>query len=493
MGVPARAGRGRTGPAQQVRERLDLRLPLLVVPTYLFLFTQPARRMLPLPYSQNKALGTLSGFLNTIQNRLQPVPRTRLVRKRNGKVLDTPIQETYLVTPKACSDGCQATMRLLVTMQLRAVEEARRVSFLQEPAIDAAPTPPPITTNNEELARLRRVSSRAIRDHIREAIGLGIIAVKNFRGTQANFELWISTKFLWKTDSQAVKLESAENRTKDAPAALDFAEATNFPLIEVLEKQYKKDIDSSSVDLLASSPQQTTLTGNTGPQQPQATDPKPAKQPRQAKQATKDRAKVGGAKVLSDAENELLQAKRRDMAREFFDLSWKLRSTLWPGKDFNDHEIGLWKKAVWNGVYRGFESTLTETQWAQYHKQNLKQLGMVAKYLLRRPTSWIVAPYAEYIAGSGYFDAENLKGFAGTVDWYARKEAANLQMSLTRDLNTAKKQLNAHRLGLATKRNQAKTRIQLYRLLENRLRAKYGPAGLKLFHELITPPTTVIS
>jgi hypothetical protein len=444
--------------------------------------------MLPLPYSQNKALGTLSGFLNTIEKRLQPVPRTRLVTKRNGKLLDTPIQETYLVPAKALSDGAQATARLLVMMQLRAVEEARRVSFLQEPATDAAPTPPPVTTNNEELARGRRISSRAIRGHLREIQSIGIIVAKNFRGTQANFELWISTRFLWKTDSQAVSSDLVENRTKAAPAALASPETTNFPLIEVLEKQYKKDSDSSSVNLLASAPEQATLTGNTGPQQPQATDPKPAKQPRQAKQATKDRVKVGGAKVPTDAENELLWAKRRDMAREFFDLSWKLRSTLWPGKEFDEREQAMWKNAVWKGVYREFGSPLTETQWAQYHKQNLKQLGMVAKYLLRYPDKYIVAPYAEYVAGTGYFDAENPKGFAGTVDWYARKQAANMQLNLTRDLNKARTTLNAHRLGLATKRNQAKTRIQLYRYLENKLRGKYGPAGLALFHAAVAAP-----
>lgn len=441
--------------------------------------------MLPLPYTQNKALGTLSGFLRTIQQRLPPVARTRRVTRRGGQLLEQPYEETYLVQPKALSDGAQATIRLVLMMQLRAVEEARRVSFLQEPATDAAPTPPPVATNNEELARRRNVSSRAIRDHLSEGIRLGIITAKNFRGTQANFELWVSTKFLWKTDAQAVSPQAAENREKAAPAAVASPQATNFPLIEVLEKQYKKDRDSSVVEMLPTDPGQATLTGNTGPQPTPEPAPTPAKPPRQAKRARKDSGRPGGAKGPADAKKELFAERCREMAREFFYQSWK---TLYPGEAFDEHEQTLWKKAVWHGVYRGFEARLSEKEWELYHRQALKRLGLVATYLLTHPERYLPKPFAEFVAGTGYFDAANRHGFVATEQWYARKQAANRQLSLSRDLSAAKKTLNAHRLGLAPKRQQGQTRVQLYRYLENKLRGKYGPAGLALFHAAVAAP-----
>lgn len=444
--------------------------------------------MLPLPYSQNKAFGTLAGWLTSIEATLQPVLRKRTVTRRNGRVLDVPVEEEYPVRPKAVSDGCQATLRLLIMLQLRAIDEVRRNPFLLEPATDAAPTPPPVSTNNEELARLRKVSSRAIRDHLKEAEAVGVIVRRVFRGTQANFELWISTKFLWVTDSQVLTAAGGAASTKAAPAATGPAGGTNFPLIEVLEKQVKRDSDSRVVEKLATDPGQASLTGNTGLHQAPEPAPRAPKPLRQAKPATKDSGKLGAAKVPSDAENELLWAQRRDMAREFFGVAWKLRETLWPGQDFAEHEVNLWKTAVWNGVYRGFAAELTETQWTQYHQQALKRLAMVAKYQLKHPASWLVLPFARFVRGTGYFDAENEKGFVGTQEWYARKQAYNFQLSLTRDLGTAKKRLNAHRLGLGTKRDQARTRLQLYHLLETRLRTKYGPEALAQFHAAVAPP-----
>jgi hypothetical protein len=173
------------------------------------------------------------------------------------------------------------------------------------------------------------------------------------------------------------------------------------------------------------------------------------------------------------------------MAREFFTQSWK---TLYPGEAFTEHEQTLWKKAVWNGVYRGFEANLSEKEWEQYHESALKRLGMVARYLLRHPNRYLPKPYAEFVADTGYFDAANQHGFVATETWYARKQAADLQLSLTRDLNAAKRMLNAHRLGLAPRRHQEKTRMQLYRYLENKLRGKYGAPGLALFHAALAVP-----
>ncbi|MCC2546441.1 hypothetical protein LJY25_08290 [Hymenobacter sp. BT175] len=411
-----------------------------------------------------------------MKQQLQPQLRRRIVKG---------VEETYLVTPKPISDGAQSTARVLHRMALQAVEEARAVPFLlTTTATDAEPTPPPVAVNNETLAKIRKVSGRTIRQHLRELMSIGFIVKRRFRGTKANFELWISTKFLWKTDSQALNSQSSENRTKAGEAAFVEPTSTKLPLIQSLVKQDTSEIEIAHVDKLVTNPEQATLTGNTGPRHTQEARPTAPKQPRQAKQTEKESKGAGGAAARPAAANPALEALRREMVTQTFHYAWKL---IYPERSFSEHEQRKSLEAIRAGVYRNFEAALTEAQWNQYHDEVFQRIDLAAAYFRRHTNKFAPSPFAEFVAGTGYFDAENAQGFEGTHRWLANHLANQYQRDLSKALLRARREMRAYRLKTAPKRVLAMTATQLYRYHETKLR-KFGKAGLERFYAQVGAP-----
>ncbi|MGI4870655.1 MAG: hypothetical protein ACRYFX_05685 [Janthinobacterium lividum] len=424
--------------------------------------------MLPLPYTLRAAFGQFAAYLKKLRAELPAQLRSRTVK---GQL------QHYLVQPKALSDGGQATARLLLVLQINAVEQLRRVPLLLEAATDQAPaqrTPPPVATNNEALARARNVSARAIRDHLGELLKIGFLTRKVFHGRHADFELYVAPEFVWQKDAQTAP-EGPKKHQYAPPAAT--APATKVPPFITQDKQDKKEIEIGLVDKLVTEREPTgagALTGHTGPQQA----PKPAPTaPATPRQATK--ASPGGAAAGQ------LQAECLALALQAWHYAWK---RLYPGRRFDEHEQHQALQAVWYGVYRGFAPALTAAEWQRYHEQVLQRIDLAAKYFERHPNSFAPSPYAEFVKGAGYFDAENARGFIGTEAWLARQEANNRQRNITRALLLARRQLKAHRLGIATKRTQALTLTQLFRHHETKLRA-FGPEALQRYYAQVANPT----
>ena len=424
--------------------------------------------MLPLPYTLNSAYGRVAYHLKYLRAQLPPVTRTRVVKGRT---------EQYLVQPKPISDGAQTTLRVLVKWAIDAIEQVRRVPLLQEaPATAAAPTPPPVATNNETLAAFRQISARAIRDHLRELQRIGFITQKVFRGTKANFEVYINVDFLWKPISQAVDSPKPQKTENAAAAAFSLAQRTKVPLIVSLEKQDKLEIEIANGEKLVSDDSQTTpgeLTGNTGPQAGRKPAPNGPGKPRQATKAAS-----GGAAAAE------LQAERLGLVVQAWLYAWK---RLYPGRSFDETEQQKAQEAIWYGVYQGFAKQLSLSDWQRYHDQVLQRIDLAAAYFQRYPDKFAPSPYAEFVTGSGYFDAQNARGFAGTEAWLVRQEANQRQRNIGRALLLARRQLKAHRLGLAPKRAQAMTTLQLFRHHEAKLRA-FGGDALTRYYAQVAPP-----
>jgi len=419
--------------------------------------------LLPLPYTLRSAYGRFAQFLKRLRSQL-PLQ----VRKRTVKG----ILEHYLVRPKALSDGAQATARVLLVWAIDAIEQLRRVPLLLEPATDARPTPPPVATNNERLAAFRQVSARAIRDHLRELQKIGFIARKVFRGTKANFELYLAAEFVWNTAPAAQKGPKKPKIAAPGPPA----PATKVPLIVSLEKQDKEEIEIGRVEKVVTPPAPTgagALTGNTGPQAGAKPAPTGPPTPRQA---TKE--EPGGAGAAQQ------QAERLGLVLQAWHYAWR---RLYPGRAFDETEQLKAQQAVWYGVYRGFGPALSEAEWQRYHEQVLQRIDLAAAYFQRNPNKFAPSPFAEFVVGAGYFDAQNPRGFVGTEAWLARQEANNRQRALTRALLLARRALKAHRLGLAPKRQQALSQLQLFRYHEAKLRA-FGPEALQRYYAQVAAP-----
>jgi len=424
--------------------------------------------LLPLPYTYSAAYRQLGAYLKRLKSELPVQVRTRTVQGQ---------RQDYLVQPKAISDGAQATLRLILTWQIQAIEQLRRLPLLLEPATDAAPaqrTPPPVATNNEALARARGVSARAIRDHLQEGLKIGVLTRKVFRGWRADFELFIAPELVWKTSPQnAPEVPKKAHYAAPSPPAA----TTNFPPIVVLERQDKKEIEIAPVEKLvtpAAPHGAGKLTGNTGPQAGQK--PAPPK-PATPRQATKEGQ--GGAAGAQ------LQAERLAWVTQAWRYAWK---RLYPTRRFDEAEQHKALEAMWYGTYFGFAKPATLAEWQQYHDQVLQRIDLAAAYFERHPNKFAPSPFAEFVKGTGYFDGENARGFAGTDAWLVRRDAHNHERNIVRALLKARQQLKAHRLGIAPKRTQALTAVQLFRYHEAKLRA-LGPGALHRYYAQVATPT----
>ncbi|MGI4865425.1 MAG: hypothetical protein ACRYFZ_15995 [Janthinobacterium lividum] len=421
--------------------------------------------MLPLPNTLRSAFGKFAAYLKKLQSELPAQLRTRTVK---GQL------QHYLVRPKALSDGAQATARLLLVYAINAVEQLRRVPLLLEAATDQAPhqrTPPPVATNNEALARARNVSARAIRDHLQELLKIGFLTRKANHGWQANFELYLAPEFVWQQVAQ--NAPEVPKKRSYAPAAAS-APATKVPPFVTLEKQDKKEIEIAQVEKLVTHECPGELTGNTGPQaHSKPAPPRPATSP----QATK--SGQGGAAAAEQ------QAERLGWVTQAWHYAWK---RLYPTRHFDETEQSKALEAMWYGTYHGFGKRLTPAEWQRYHDQVLQRIDLAAAYFERHPNKFAPSPFAEFVKGTGYFDGENTRGFSGTEAWHARQEANNRQRNIFRALLKARQQLRNHRLGIAPKRTQALTSVQLFRYHEAKLRA-YGPEALQRYYDQVANPT----
>lgn len=424
--------------------------------------------MLPLPYSPTAALRQLAAFLKKLKSALPAQVRTRTIKG---------VQQHYLVQPKACSDGARTTARLIIVYALEAVIQLRRVPLLLEPATDAAPehrTPPPVATNCEALARARGISARAVRDHLNELLKIGVITRKNNRGWQANFELFLAPALVWQKEPPAA--QKGPKTRQCAPASPPVA-ATNFPPILGQDRQDTRKVEIGSVEKLVTPPAPAgpgDLTGNTGPQQAPAPAPQRPATPRQPTKVGQ-----GGAAAAQ------VQAERLGWVTQAWHYAQK---RLYAGRRFSDHEQEKARQAIWYGTYGGFGLSATPAEWQRYHNEVLHRIDLVARYLERHPDKSLPSPYAEFVKGAGYFDAENTRGFAGTDAWLARAEVTNRERTITRALLKARQQLKAHRLGIAPKRVQAMTSVQLFRYHETKLRA-FGPDVLQRYYAQVANPT----
>jgi hypothetical protein len=422
--------------------------------------------LLPLPYTQRSAFGKFAAYLKKLQAELPTQLRTRTIKGQS---------QHYLVRPKAISDGAQATARLLLVWGIDAVEQLRRVPLLLEEATDADPThrtPPPVATNSEALARARNVSSRAIRDHLQELLKIGFIVRKVGHGWQANYELYLAPEFVWKKEAQLAQNGPKKRPYAPSPAS---APATKVPPFVSLEKQDKVEIEIAPVEKLVLPPPPGVLTGNTGPQ----AHPKPAPtRPATSPQATKSSS--GGAGAPAE-----LQAERLGWVTQAWHYAWK---RLYPTRRFDEAEQQKALEAMWYGTYHGFGKRLSPVEWQRYHDQVLQRIDLAAAYFARHDNKFAPSPFAEFVQGSGYFDAENARGFSGTEAWLARQEANNRQRNISRALLKARQQLKAHRLGLAPKRTQALTNVQLFRYHETKIRA-FGPDALQRYYDQVANPT----
>lgn len=408
-----------------------------------------------------------------------PTTHQRVVRGETKQVVRRP--------KKLVSNGAKVTGDRLLTLGRQGAQR-----LLATPALWSAVVMtdtgvaelPAVYTNGPELAAHRGVTDRTIRTHIQELRKAGLITRYKYRGTNASYCVWINPDFVWELPPaapQGQKLNAPE------PASSE-GQGKNFPLIEILDSLEAPKYAISAVEKLVTEREPAggeetgiPLTGSAGP--PAGCEPAP--------QASKTGA--GGAGAARRAQfyrqaQEQGSGAKTAAAKKLVESFWYYAKTLiYKRQTFNEEAERQAKIAIWKGVFHGFHEG-EPADWLAWMPGLQRRVELAAAWLERNPSCWPAAPYAEVVAGRGYFDAGNDYGFARTEPWWRAEQAKQRQGALERALDEALTELHQRRALdagqrriQASKRARQKSYLELHRYHHTKLRRLGGEPALVRF------------
>ena len=424
-------------------------------PFPLLTFSSPGYSMLPALRTLASAKLAWHLVAETVAPGAVPTTHPRLVRGETKQVVRRP--------KKLVSNGAKVTGDRLLTLGRQGAQRLLATPALWSAVVltDAGVAElPPVYTNGPELAAHRGVTDRTIRTHVQQLKQAGLITRYRYRGTHADYCVWINPDFVWETALAGHKTSAPE------PAASE-GQGKNLPLIEILESLEAPKCAISGVEKLVT-PEAPAggddaglpLTGSAGP--PPGSTP--------AVQVSKSGAGGAGA---ARAERFYQRATARGSgaktaaAKRLVESFWHYAKALvYKGKTFNEEAERQAKNAIWRGVFGGF-SQGEPAEWLTWMPGLQRRLELAAAWLARNPGKWPAAPYAEVVAGRGYFDAGNGQGFAATERWWRDEQRHHAQGAVERALDEALAELAQRRaLDAGQRRVQASPRARQKELLE---------------------------
>lgn len=351
--------------------------------------------------------------------------------------------------------------------------------------------PPPLYTNSVFLANRADCSDRTVRNHLRLLRNLGVIQTK-FRGRKHDYELWISKDFLYGSEGDTV----FKKREIDPKTAFPDLNMKKFPANnthrEVFEKEKGKadmfinhgesndrERGRTEVEPLGSNEAvNRTEVGQTGGAAAQLSRDEMIAQSEEKRRLSAEKALEG--RLLKGPRG--LETKYLNLLLDFWFYAWKV---LYPAKEFTKDQQEKALIAICAGVYGNFQDERTDKEWIDFQVFQLGKLDKAGKYYDHHPEQYAPDPYAFAIPGKGYFDAENLKGFA-VIDAWIKKEmiqktinkADRAERNLQKQakcaelLRKARIDMEMENAGKKLrKETRGKTRIGIYQYYHNILRA----------------------
>lgn len=345
---------------------------------------------------------------------------------------------------------------------------------------------PSLQTNNKQLSKLVKCSSRTIQRHIAKLQASGIIINKIFHGSNSNFELWINPNILLikqklSVDNLKKEFQEALERTKqnELKSTLSLAQKTNCPDTYPSNNSYKInniiiDVDNSQRSSLSLTKKVDTsyetgnMAGNTGE----------IAQVFSEKQKNSEEKKMQEAgEIASRADKISDRNVPPDPARDnslnlYVSLLWLMaRNLLYKNTFLTERQVLIAKKLI-----RKLYDPVSTANLPNTHQHYVERISLVSKYLQKDPEHrFVPLPYR-------YFDTNNLKGFVGTKQWHQadqkRKKEVERELVLSRVI---RKYQNNQKKDTALKKPQ----LQLFRECENTI-GKFNDASLtQRFHAAV--------
>ncbi|MFC5413124.1 hypothetical protein ACFPMF_27635 [Larkinella bovis] len=443
----------------------------------------------------------------------EAVPWRTYTATRRGEKVEVPHR------PKAITGNVKATGARLIKDQISTINQLARAlgeaAFYNE---EGDISIPPLLTNSVKLGARRGLSDRQARAHVRKLQKVGLVKRYQWRGTRADFKIWIDEKVLFAHHSpaQALLRATVDNPVESSKKPLSKlqigqiikASTEDFSAYKVTVTHSNNETETDKCRNVEHGDDQKAVAlvehGDEFHGNPERQPEKPAQtEPAKAPETPQGYHERGGGGPAATTAGERLKAnlmvpkrprpivrrertdeQKKAMMEGYVTSFWLYaRQILYPSRTFQEYENRTVINAIRAGVYRDFSYQLTEKQWDQFQAQLYRRVDLAAGFYSRHPDKWVPDPYARFREGTGYFDWENLRGFRATDAWLQdnqRKYRRNYTMGR---ISWAIIQLRRHPEGKAQKRLQEKTYIDAYRTLEQMM-INYGEAAVDRFREL---------
>ncbi|MGE0566419.1 MAG: hypothetical protein AB7O73_00605 [Bacteroidia bacterium] len=347
---------------------------------------------------------------------------------------------------------------------------------------------PSLQTNNQQLAKLVKCSSRTIQRHILKLQAAGIIINKIFHGSNSNYELLINPKVLLVKEKLPVEnlkkrlreilSQSSQNSVKSSFLK---TEKTNCPdtytgntgnkinnIIIAVDNPEKKRSSLSLTDSVVPGNNPGNSSGDTG----EIAQGFSEKQKKIREKKLKDAGEIASRADQSDDRNIPPDPARDNSLNLYVSLLWMMaRNLLYKNVDLTDRQVLIAKKLI----QKLYDPVLTHNL-SKVHQHYVERISLVVKFIRKNPEKrFVPLPYL-------YFDTNNPNGFVGTKKWHEadqkRKREVECELIVSRLI---RKYQNNEKKEPAMKRPT----LQLFRECENTIGKFNDAALLQRFHAAV--------
>ncbi|MEQ3664190.1 MULTISPECIES: replication/maintenance protein RepL [Flavobacteriaceae] len=392
--------------------------------------------------------------------------------------------EGYVNQHNASTKDLSSHIRQAMILTTQEIIKIYSISLLKANSIAAIDLQnlPPLKTNNVQLAKRAKASTRTIQRHLKRLIEANIITKKIWHGSNSGYELFINPNILLIGGVKAVnkaknELQTEKSKTTDNQFFKN-NRTTTCPHTDTSNNGYINNIiigvdklktKASSLPLTngyeSRNATSNTFTGYTG-----KIDPKKNNDAGEIERKSRATDQTGAEISSVD--------QARSASLSFYVKSfWKLaRNTI-----YKDHYLTQsQEKTALKLLYLWYEP-VSDKQLQNVHEVYVSRLAIVQKYIARDPTKrYVQLP-------DKYFDPQNPSGFTGTRIWYQKQKKREyevrlkliLQAQIRRFLNNEKKETA-----------KQKPRLELFRSCETRISKLGQPELLNTFHASVLNHST---
>jgi predicted transcriptional regulator len=346
---------------------------------------------------------------------------------------------------------------------------------------------PTLQTNNKQLAKLVKCSSRTIQRHILKLRSAGIVTNKIFHGSNSNFEVLINPKILLvkqklnvdnvKKEFQEALMQAKKNEAKSGFLKIQktncpdtYYSNTSNKINNIIIAVDNSEIKRSSLSLTPEN-DKGNGTGYIGGYTGEIVHVSLEKQEKNEEKNIQNTGEIVLRVDKLGDRNVPPDSTRDNSLNLYVSLLWMMaRNLLYKSVDLTDRQVLIAKKLI-----KKLYEPVSTPNLSNTHQHYVQRISLVSKYLKRDVNRYVPLPYR-------YFDTNNPNGFVGTKKWHQadqlRKKEVELELTLSRVI---RKYHNNEKRETAIK----KPSLQLFRECENTIGKFNDPSLTERFHAAV--------